>query len=161
MGSSDLGQGELDPDLTAFWNHLPHATVSQYFLRLAHNTVFLADPDLGSAMYIREDYRGMLDTIVKLFASGRRKLVISGNPGIGKSWFGFFVLHYLATSAPDTPVVWESIRLKQRFLFRNGSASRGDLSSFGKVLNDRNAWCEQSVACLAEQFAQQHPQVHR
>ena len=161
MSSSDPGQGEFDPDLTAFWRHLPHAEIEQHFLRLVQDTVFLADPDLGNTMYIRDDYRCLLDTIIGLFASGRRKLVISGNPGIGKSWFGFFVLHYLATMAPDSPVVWESIRLKQRFLFSNGSASRGDLSSFGKVLNNRNAWCEQSGACSAERALSNIPQVHR
>ena len=144
--------------MTAFWKHLPRAMIDAYSLRLAHDTMFLSDPDLGNALYVRDDYRSMLATVEKQFATRRtRKLVISGNPGIGKSWFGLYFLHYLATTAPNTPIVWESIRKKRRFLFRDGSALRGDLSAFSDVLDNRDAWCEECLACFV---ITEHNAVH-
>lgn len=150
--------------MTAFWKHLPRAVIDAYSLRLAHDTMFLSDPDLGNALYVRDDYRSMLATVEKQFATRRtRKLVISGNPGIGKSWFGLYFLHYLATTAPNTPVVWESIRKKRRFLFRDGLALRGDLSAFLMFLitgmhGAKNAWHALSSLNI---MLWTLPQVHR
>jgi hypothetical protein len=77
---------------------------------------------------------------LRLFSSGTSKLVISGNPGIGKSWFGFFVLHHLATQEPGARIVWESSRQLVRFYFHAGTVVEGNLSSFTDVLRDWAAW---------------------
>ena len=109
-------------------------------MRLASGTFFMGRPAYGSVLYMREDYTGMLEELLKLFASGTRKVVVSGNPGIGKSWFGFVVLHHLATRELDTRVVWESRRKQCRYLFDGASVQQGDLAAFASVLEDATAW---------------------
>jgi hypothetical protein len=110
-------------------------------LRLTGGTYFLGDVGIGSALFVRDDYCGMRDVVLELVASGMRKLVISGNPGIGKSWFGYFFLHHLAVTQPRSRIVWESVREGRRYMFHESSVLQGDRTSFRDVLDDRDAWC--------------------
>lgn len=93
-------------------------------------------------MFIREDYKGMFDTVVEVINSGNRKVVVSGNPGIGKSWFGIYVCYRLlkATNGAAT-IVWESMREGGRTLFRGGEVFEGGPNDFLDVLRrEPDAW---------------------
>ena len=133
---------DVPPDLVAFWQQLPKAQLCGRLLCLAPGTCFMADSELGGTLYVREDYKGMLAELLRSFDAGARKLVISGSPGIGKSWFGLYFLHYLATAGSTTPyVVWEASLENRRYLFSAGEVAVGDLRAFADVLQDRAAWC--------------------
>lgn len=82
---------------------------------------------------------------MKDFESGTRKLVVSGSPGIGKSWFGFFLLHHIAKTDPDAQVVWQFTRREEtRLLFSRNCVARGVVGStyaFQNELEDPRTWC--------------------
>lgn len=139
--------------VTAFWLQLPQAQLRDNFLRLAGGTWFLGRRGLGSTLYMRDDYRSMLQELQHMFASSTRKVVVSGNPGIGKSWFGFVVLHHIATTEPDARIVWEMTRKRRRFLFHGGMVLQGDLDAFGDVLDDWSGACVRARRSCARSFS--------
>ena len=109
-------------------------------MRLAGGTCFLGSSEYGSVLFMRDDYIGMLEELAQLFAAGLRKVVVSGNPGIGKSWFGFVVLYHIATETPRARVVWEASHKRRRYLFDGGAVLQGSADSFSDVLDDESAW---------------------
>jgi len=126
--------------LQAFWKELPNATVVNDVLRLSSGTTFLGDADLPDRMYIRADYVGLWAELQSMFLSGTSKVVVSGNPGIGKSWFGIFVAYKLLTRSKPPTIVWEARRSSTRVLVKDGRVLRGSLSSFMDELDDRGTW---------------------
>jgi hypothetical protein len=65
---------------------------------------------------------------------------VSGNPGIGKSWFGIFVAYKLLTRSKPPTLVWEARRSSTRVLVKNGRVFEGSLNSFMNELGDRGTW---------------------
>lgn len=79
--------------------------------------------------------------IEALVSAGIWRIVISGNPGIGKSRFALYVLYSLVTSDKCDTVVWEATRSRQRFLFRRGQqALEGGIDAFSDFLKDARVW---------------------
>lgn len=98
-------------------------------------------PELLSVLYIRDDYVGMWIELKSIISGGIRRVVITGNPGIGKSRFALFVLHQLTVSGLCNTIVWEATQSRRRYLFRRGErALKGDLGAFVDVLDDTSAW---------------------
>ena len=127
--------------LQAFWKELPNATVVDNVLQLSSGTTFHGDVDLPDRMYIRADYVGLWDELESMLLSGGfSKVVVSGNPGIGKSWFGIFVAYKLMTRSKPPTIVWEARRSCTRVLVQGGRVLRGSLSSFVDELEDRSTW---------------------
>lgn len=62
------------------------------WLTLPEDVFFLGVPQLGSSLYIRAAYRKLADVLEEMRASGKLHVVISGNPGLGKSWFAIWML---------------------------------------------------------------------
>ena len=56
-------------------------------------TCFLGDADLGSTLYVREAYTALHKKLEELKKKkGTAHVVISGSPGLGKSWFALYML---------------------------------------------------------------------
>ncbi len=55
-------------------------------------TCFLGKPVLGSTLYVREAYIALEEKLEELRKVGTAHVVISGNPGLGKSWFALYML---------------------------------------------------------------------
>ena len=55
-------------------------------------TCFLGDADLGSTLYVREAYVALRRKLEELKKEGFAHVVISGNPGLGKSRFALYML---------------------------------------------------------------------
>ena len=55
-------------------------------------TCFLGDPVLGSTLYVREAYTALHKKLEELKKRGTAHVVISGTPGMGKSWFALYML---------------------------------------------------------------------
>ena len=127
--------------MAAFWRKLRDAVVETGgAMRLADGTCFLGSSQYGGVLFMREDYAGLLGELLKLFAAGTRKVVVTGSPGIGKSWFGFVVLHHIATREPGARVVWQASRKRRRYLFHGDDVREGGLDSFLDALEDASAW---------------------
>ena len=109
-------------------------------LRLAGGTTFLGSNTLPGFMYIRDDYVGLWAEIQRLISSGLSRIVISGNPGIGKSWFGLYVAFMLLSGSEPVTIVWESRRRSSRTLILNGQVFRGNLEAFVSELADTHTW---------------------
>ena len=109
-------------------------------LRLAGGTTFLGSSKLPGFMYIRDDYVGLWAEIQRLISSGLSRIVISGNPGIGKSWFGLYVAFMLLSGSEPVTIVWEARRRSSRTLIRNGQVFRGSLEAFVSELEDTCTW---------------------
>ena len=56
------------------------------------DTCFLGKANLGSTLYVREAYTALQAKLEELKKEGTAHVVISGNPGFGKSWFALFML---------------------------------------------------------------------
>ena len=56
------------------------------------DTLFLGEDELGSTMYVRECYMALYEKLEELKKKGFAHAVISGNPGLGKSWFALYML---------------------------------------------------------------------
>jgi hypothetical protein len=128
------------PAAEAFWSQLPNATVKGDVLRLASGTTFLGSSTLPDSMYIRTDYVGLWAEIQLLISSGLSRIVISGNPGIGKSWFGFYVAFKLLSGSEPPTIVWEARRRSSRTLIRGGRVLEGSLTDFRAELADTRTW---------------------
>ena len=55
-------------------------------------TCFLGKADLGSTLYVREAYMALHKELEELKKKGIAHVVISGNEGVGKSWFAMYLL---------------------------------------------------------------------
>ncbi len=109
-------------------------------LRLAGGTTFWGSSKLPCFMYIRDDYVGLWAVIQRLISSGLSRIVISGNPGIGKSWFGLYVAFMLVSGSEPVTIVWESRQRSSRTLIRGGQVFRGNLEAFVSELEDTRTW---------------------
>jgi hypothetical protein len=142
-GASAASTGPPQPAaaaVEAFWLQLPQATVDGKVLRLAGGTTFLGSSKLPGFMYIRDDYGGLWAEIQRLVSSGLSRIVISGNPGIGKSWFGLYIAFMLLSGSEPVTIVWESRRRSSRTLIQNGQVFRGNLEAFVSELEDTRTW---------------------
>ena len=91
-------------------------------------------------MYIRDDYVGLWAEIQRLISFGLSRIVISGNPGIGKSWFGLYVAFMLLSGSEPVTIVWEARRRSSRTLIRDGRVLEGSLTDFRAELADTRTW---------------------
>ena len=128
------------PAAEQFWSQLRNAAVEGDVLRLASGTNFLGSSALPGCLYIRADYVGLWAEIQRLFSSGLSRIVISGNPGIGKSWFGLYVAFKLLSDRESPTVVWEAGRRCSRTLIRGGHVLEGSLTDFRAELADTRTW---------------------
>jgi len=109
-------------------------------LELADGTHFLGSDDLGGRLYVRNHYEKLFETVQGLVNSGKRRVLVTGNPGIGKSCFGLYVLSMLAKERTVT-VIWQSARSGHRYLFKGDTVVMGGMESFVPELGNQHSWC--------------------
>jgi predicted NACHT family NTPase len=120
--------------VTAFWKQLPNATVEGNVLRLAGDTTFLGSSKLPDRMYIRDDYVKLWMEIQGLVSSGLSRIVVSGNPGIGKSWFGLYIAFMLLSrSQPPTNCMGGATQRNAHF-----DPSRTSAGGVSRKISERN-----------------------
>ncbi|CAB5187431.1 unnamed protein product [Rhizophagus irregularis] len=85
-------------------------------LKLAYDTNFFGLDNQPSRLFIRNCYKDLLDIVSK---PEIRNLRISGNPGVGKTFFGYYLLYDLLTK--DKTIVYELHTMKGSvILFKEG-----------------------------------------
>ena len=132
-------------ELVSFWRSLPHAVANGQLLQLCDGTFFLGGE--CASLFIRDAYVKMGSQILKMVAEGVRNIVVTGIPGIGKSYFGLYLLWQLAIRGKT--VIWQRSRTNNRYKFHGDSVETGELNSFGAELADPSVWCELSGPLLA------------
>lgn len=62
------------------------------WLEVPEGTHLLGEPERGRFLYVREAYKALQRALEKARSEGTRHAVVSGNPGVGKSWFAMYLL---------------------------------------------------------------------
>ncbi|RHZ85356.1 hypothetical protein Glove_66g167 [Diversispora epigaea] len=106
-----------DDDLNKFWRALKNAPCDNKFLKLSEDTRFLGKERGSSTLFIRKCYRDLENVVLDHKID---KLRITGNPGIGKTFFGYYLLYLLAQQ--DATVVYDNYNETKPFVFEGKNA---------------------------------------
>ena len=124
------------PGLSEFWNEFktcPSAIQENEVIQLPADVFILGNSSLGSSIFVRPCYPKLLATALSIIETpGTPHLVILGNPGIGKTYFGYVILLHLARSGAT--VVYESGKERCRYLFTSEGIFEGDQDDFRAYL---------------------------
>ena len=116
-------------NLTDFWMALKASETvieSNQLIQLPKTVFILGNPKLGSSIFIRKCYPPLLSIALSTVQSSN--LVILGNPGIGKTFFGYFIMLNLAKS--DCTVVYENGKSPSSILFSPNEIKIGTIYDF-------------------------------
>ncbi|GBB87526.1 hypothetical protein RclHR1_00140030 [Rhizophagus clarus] len=75
-------------------------------LCLPNNVFFLGDKGLGSFLLIRNCYKELTTVMFERDIS-KFGCIITGTPGIGKTYFGLYLLYCIRLCHPDATIVWQ------------------------------------------------------
>ncbi|CAI2166028.1 10118_t:CDS:2 [Funneliformis geosporum] len=108
------------------------------FLCLPNKVFFLGNQSFGSHLLIRSCYLELIHAIPLLEIHNLIKYgcIITGTPGIGKSYFGLFLLYYIRHHYPDATIIWElADKVDQLYEFSsNGNVRSGNINMFRNTL---------------------------
>eukprot|EP00644_Phytophthora_capsici_P018321 jgi/Phyca11/131976/e_gw1.125.17.1 len=127
------------PGLTGFWKAFQEVDTeieANTAIKLPEGTFLLGDSNRGSCIYIRSCYLQLWEITQKVVQDEVKKatnLVIDGNSGIGKTYFGYVMLLYLARLGET--VVYESYGTKKRVLLSHNVVVEGSQQDFSDILN--------------------------
>ena|SRR5581483_4384836 len=110
----------MDEKLTNFWKALNDTEFSpsdEKFLKLSKGAHFFGSDKKPSVLFIRKCYN---DLLVPVLDKNIRNLRIMGNPGIGKTFYGYYLLYKLARS--NTTVIYDNHINPQVILFEQKKA---------------------------------------
>uniref|UniRef100_A0AAV1TTW0 Crinkler effector protein N-terminal domain-containing protein n=1 Tax=Peronospora matthiolae TaxID=2874970 RepID=A0AAV1TTW0_9STRA len=133
------GKLNLGIRLAKFWkafreDYTNTDLIAGNLIALPENTFILGQEKYGSCMYVRHCYPQLWNVCLGALKRPEiHNLVILGNPGIGKTFFGYFILLHLARR--NETVVFEPARGEDRFLFCGGTAVAGSNTDYKDVLN--------------------------
>ncbi|OQR82290.1 crinkler (CRN) family protein, partial [Thraustotheca clavata] len=132
------------PSLVAFWKAcLDDRTEfkADALINLPVNTYILGIPAFGSQIYVRRCYPALWDVCLNKIHDKKTNtphLVVLGNPGIGKTYFGFMILLLLARAGES--VVYESGVLGRRFLLTTNMVAEGSQNDFNRILSQTTTY---------------------
>lgn len=116
-------QDEIDYEsLNKFWQAIKKASCDK-FLKLSKDTRFLGKRNGSSTLLIRKCYRDLTPVV---FDTKIDKLRITGNPGIGKTYFGYYLLYLLALQ--DATIVYDNFNETRPIIFEGGKALVSDIN---------------------------------
>ncbi|KAJ3249922.1 hypothetical protein HK103_004236, partial [Boothiomyces macroporosus] len=126
------------PAINAFWaafTNYSDTIEPNTVVQLPENVFILGNDSIGSSIYIRPCYPELYQTSLSIVQSADiRHLIILGNPGIGKTYFGYFLLLQLARSGAT--VVYESVTQEFLYLFTPNNVYKGTRFALHDILMD-------------------------
>ncbi|KAI3659937.1 hypothetical protein MP638_004964 [Amoeboaphelidium occidentale] len=106
-------------------------------LMLPEGVFILGQERFGSSIYVRDRYPKLLKLCLEIISQPKTPhLVIMGNPGVGLTCFGYFLLHHFARAAAT--VVYEHSRSQARILFSENVVAVGTMHDFVSYLGERD-----------------------
>ncbi|GES82570.1 crinkler (CRN) family protein, putative [Rhizophagus clarus] len=118
-----------------FWRDLKNASLTKKFLRLPENTRFLGKKRGLSVLYIRRCYKDLQQFV---FDDAIDRLRITGNPGPGKTIFGYYLLYLLAKQ--NATVIFDSYKEKNPIVFNGEYAFNSNDDGINLYLQDARVW---------------------
>ncbi|CAI2182544.1 5930_t:CDS:2, partial [Funneliformis geosporum] len=115
---SETSRNKIQNDgLVRYWNAIKALEIDQenqkdLFLRLPVDVHILGISDRPSTLLIRNCYRDLADVVIN---DEVRRIRVTGNPGIGKTYFGFYLLYLFARNGRS--IIYESITSKFSYVF--------------------------------------------
>ena len=111
----DMVQEALLPDEKQFFEYAPKMLQEGRFLKLPNNIYWLGRDDLKNAMLVRHSYKSLYECITDAASANEgtddtplRKVIITGTPGIGKSFFAYYWL-------------WRRIKDRKKVIIETGN----------------------------------------
>ncbi|PKK64378.1 hypothetical protein RhiirC2_869335 [Rhizophagus irregularis] len=123
-----------DKDLIKFWRALKNATYENETLKLSENTHFLGKGYV-SILLIRKCYHDLQKIV---FDDTIDKLRITGNPGIGKTYFGYYLLYLLAQK--DVTIVYDNHHETKPIIFEGNNAYVSNSDGIDVYLRKLAVW---------------------
>ena len=128
-------------ELQNFWNAFKNYSSpieTNKVIQLPENVYILGNFSIGSSIFIRPCYPELLKTTLSIIESSLN-LIILGNPGIGKTYFGYFLLLYLASCGAT--IVYQCIFQKEiKYLFTPQNVFVGSGSDFYNQLSSSSTF---------------------
>lgn len=137
-------QIEFSSALSAFWNALKDCQTpieENQVIQLPLNVFILGNSTLGASIFIRHCYPQFLHMVLGIINAPDTKtphLIVLGNPGIGKTYFGYVLLLHLARSGAT--VVYERGKEDCLYLFTPTESREGTREQFRPYLRDRRTY---------------------
>nr|CAG8661314.1 256_t:CDS:2 [Entrophospora candida] len=125
---------ETEKDPGKFWKSLENAKIDNNFLQLSEGVYFLGDKEQGNILYIRKCYDHLANIV---FNEKIHRCRITGNPGIGKTVFGFYLLYLL--SKQNKTIVYHKA-CQYPILFNKQHTFCSDISDFKGYLDNTDVW---------------------
>ncbi|TMW57984.1 hypothetical protein Poli38472_013458 [Pythium oligandrum] len=134
-------------EIAAFWNALRACSTEikpDAVIALPEGTYFLGEQKFGSRVYIRHCYPSLLKNCWELLhhvPSGAQvpsDVIILGNPGIGKTFFGGVILFHLARLGAT--VVYETAGTDKCYLFSSDTVITGLRRNFRHILRKQTTY---------------------
>ncbi|GIL64892.1 hypothetical protein Vafri_18731 [Volvox africanus] len=144
-GGSSSSRQPAPQRFQLFWQALLRLPpiVAGSFLTLPSNVNLLGRDLWGSSLLVRHCYRGIFDRMMELHSSnGKKRFVITGTPGIGKSFFAVVLMGWLVQEIGVSTFLVEY--QAGRYLFtREGTnikVEEGSKTDFKEELEDPLTW---------------------
>jgi len=133
---------ENPPKLVAFHNackNISHQLEGSSVIKLPDGVFILGNQSFGSSVYVRQCYPELLNLSLEIISQlETHHLVILGNPGIGKTFFGYYMLIYLLRQGET--VVYESGKANRRLLFSPTLTAKGKRDDFADILDEQSTF---------------------
>ncbi|GIL68812.1 hypothetical protein Vafri_22010 [Volvox africanus] len=135
------------PKYQLFWQALLELDITAgSFLNLPSNVYLLGRDWWGSSLLVRHCYRGLFDRMMELLHSShgnrRFRFLITGTPGIGKSFFVVVLMGWLVQEMGVSTFLVEY--QAGRYLFKregtNMKVEVGSITDFKEELEDPSTW---------------------
>ncbi|CAG8602124.1 11129_t:CDS:2, partial [Cetraspora pellucida] len=122
---------------------LPSILIDNFgkMLCLPDGVFFLRDEDNGSKLLIRPCYLQLCELIENDRGKGgpaSAGCAITGTPGIGKTYFGLYLLFYIRYKYPNAIIVWQCNEKICYQFSPDSNVQKGDIYKFDMTLNNRN-----------------------
>nr|CAG8539689.1 10938_t:CDS:2 [Entrophospora candida] len=126
---------ETEKDPGKFWKSLENAKIDNNFLQLSEGVYFLGDKEQGNILYIRKCYDHLANIV---FNEKIHRCRITGNPGIGKTVFGFYLLYLL--SKQNKTIVYHKACQYPILFNKQHTFCSDNISDFKGYLDNTDVW---------------------
>ena len=138
-----VGGRPASADVDFFWSHLSQANFDSdaRLLTLVGSSRFLGSLSNPSSLYVRRCYQELSDLVMSAVKHGSRGYAILGNPGIGKTFFAFYMLWRLRKDSPKAVIIWDQRDANEILCFTDSGVTKWQNQfDLGSLLDMPSTW---------------------